>query len=255
MRKNEKKLSVKKVAMTAAVAAFVVSMDMVSFAGQWVQNNQGWWFDNGNGTWPASSWQWIDGNGDGIAECYYFDQSGYCLMNTTAPGGYQVNASGAWVVNGQVQTKYTGIANQVTNTEPKETLMLYDQKPVISQKFEKSESGVTNKEHESWPKVYVSRPLLSGMAYVEFYAGGEYQSFKAKVAPCDYPMSTWEKGEFVNFQVLGDEDDVLFEKEIDYKTGAFDIDVDITGQDTVAVYVLEGNIDVASVMLKEARFE
>ena len=69
-------------------AAMVVGMNVTVFEGGWINNDSGWWYDNGNGTWPASSWQWIDGNNDGIAECYYFDQYGYCLMNTTTPGGY-----------------------------------------------------------------------------------------------------------------------------------------------------------------------
>lgn len=34
-----------------------------------------------NGSYPVSAWKWIDGNNDGIAESYYFDQSGYVLMN------------------------------------------------------------------------------------------------------------------------------------------------------------------------------
>lgn len=31
-------------------------------AGTWKHDSTGWWYDYGNGTWPASSWQWIDGN-------------------------------------------------------------------------------------------------------------------------------------------------------------------------------------------------
>ena len=58
-------------------------------------------------------WQWIDGNGDGLKECYYFNQDdtnslglpqGAMLKNTTTPDGYTVNANGEWVVNGVVQT-------------------------------------------------------------------------------------------------------------------------------------------------------
>ena len=52
-----------------------------------------------------STWQWIDGNGDGVAECYYFNEKGYCLQNTAAPDGYMTNESGAWVADGVVQTK------------------------------------------------------------------------------------------------------------------------------------------------------
>ena len=51
-----------------AVAAFSSIMASSAMAGTWKQNNVGWWFDNGNGTYPASTWQWIDGNNDGIAD-------------------------------------------------------------------------------------------------------------------------------------------------------------------------------------------
>ena len=79
-----------------------VSMCFTSFAA-WVSDGNGWWFDNGNGTWPASCWLWVDGNQDGQAECYYFQQNGYIMLNSTTPDGYIVDASGAWVVDGVVQ--------------------------------------------------------------------------------------------------------------------------------------------------------
>lgn len=39
-----------------AVAAFSSIMVSSAMAGTWKQNNVGWWFDNGNGTYPASTW-------------------------------------------------------------------------------------------------------------------------------------------------------------------------------------------------------
>lgn len=69
------------------------------------ENQNKWWYDNGNGSYPSNCWQWIDGNGDGTAESYYFDHNGWLLTDTTTPDGYTVNASGAWVQNGVVQTK------------------------------------------------------------------------------------------------------------------------------------------------------
>lgn len=50
-------------------------------------------------------WQWVDGNSDGAAECYYFDSNGYMLESTVTPDGYMVNENGAWTVDGTVQTK------------------------------------------------------------------------------------------------------------------------------------------------------
>ena len=72
----------KKLRIVAATLGFAGALSMAAYAGAWAKNAQGWWYSNGDGTWPVNTWQWIDGNGDGVAECYYFDPSGYSLMNT-----------------------------------------------------------------------------------------------------------------------------------------------------------------------------
>lgn len=59
---------------------------------------------NDDGTYATSGWKWIDGNTDGVSECYYFDNNGYLISDTTIDG-YQINSDGAWIVNGVVQTK------------------------------------------------------------------------------------------------------------------------------------------------------
>lgn len=93
-----------------------------SFAG-WRSDGNGWWFDNGNGTWPASCWLWVDGNQDGQAECYYFQQNGYILTNASTPDGYTVDGNGAWVVNGVVQRRATGGAQIVRGSIATKVLM------------------------------------------------------------------------------------------------------------------------------------
>lgn len=90
-------------ALTAAMAA---SMGMTAFAGQWVQNTTGWWWQEDNGSYPVSQWKWLDGNKDGIYECYAFDANGYMYSNTTTPDGYTVNKDGAWTVGNSVQLKF-----------------------------------------------------------------------------------------------------------------------------------------------------
>lgn len=96
------------------IAAVTLAMTTLSagaaFASGWQKNDMGWWYGTNadNSAWHANGWQWVDGNGDGVAECYYFDANGYCLMNTTTPDGYKVDSNGAWLVNGAVQTKKTG---------------------------------------------------------------------------------------------------------------------------------------------------
>ena len=63
----------------------------------------------------AGQWQWQDVNGDGISECYYYDDNGAMLTNTTTPDGYTVDSNGAWVVNGVVQTQASGTASNTVN--------------------------------------------------------------------------------------------------------------------------------------------
>ena len=83
----------------------------------WVkgEGKNAWWFDFGNGDYFKSSWQWIDGNQDGIAECYCFDENGWMYENTTTPDGYTVNENGAWTVNNIVQTKTSDLIPKNTN--------------------------------------------------------------------------------------------------------------------------------------------
>lgn len=98
----------KKGMMTAAAAmVMAAAMSMTSIAAGWQKDDNGWRYGTNadNSTWYMGSWQWIDGNGDGIAESYFFDQNGYLLVNTTTADGFTVNADGAWVLNGVVQTK------------------------------------------------------------------------------------------------------------------------------------------------------
>lgn len=91
-----------KIGMLAAVFAALEAS--CAFAGQWQENSVGYWYQEDDGTYPVSEWKWIDGNGDGISECYYFDGAGYMASDTWIEGS-RVNQDGAWVVNGQVQVQ------------------------------------------------------------------------------------------------------------------------------------------------------
>ncbi len=75
-------------------------------AASWVQDYVGWWWQEDNCSYPVSQWKWLDGNKDGIYECYAFDSNGYIYTNTTTPDGYTVNADGAWTIGNSVQLKY-----------------------------------------------------------------------------------------------------------------------------------------------------
>ena len=94
-----------------ALSALTLSLIMVVpvFADNpvgWQKNETGWWYGtNATGTtWYHDGWQWIDGNKDGISECYYFAPNGYIVTNGKTPDGYDVNADGQWTINGVVQT-------------------------------------------------------------------------------------------------------------------------------------------------------
>ena len=78
--------------LTGLAATLLCSM--TAFAG-WRYDERGYWWDNGDGSYPANQWMWLDGNEDGISECYYFDGSGYMLSDTTTPDGYTVDKNGS----------------------------------------------------------------------------------------------------------------------------------------------------------------
>lgn len=108
----------KKGIMTATSVLLTFAMSIPTFGAGWQKNDFGWWYGTNaeNTTWYANEWQWIDGNGDGVAESYCFDANGYMYANTTTPDGYTVNADGAWTENGVVQTKAAGAAGTTSQT-------------------------------------------------------------------------------------------------------------------------------------------
>lgn len=99
--------------LPSLLCAFMSFVFLLSGTAQadWVkgESKNAWWFDFGNGDYFKSSWQWIDGNQDGIAECYCFDENGWMYENTITPDGYTVNENGAWTVSNIVQTKVSDL--------------------------------------------------------------------------------------------------------------------------------------------------
>lgn len=227
----------------AAVAAFSSIMVSSAWAGTWKQNNVGWWFDNGNGTYPASTWQWIDGNNDGIAECYYFDRAGYMLANTSTPDGYQVNASGAWVQNGVVQTKNLRANSQTTSSRPK--LFLFDVEPTY-RTFAHKEKNITVTDGETWTDTLNIYP--GGI--FEFSNEKGYTRLRAKVAP----QYSSEQNSCILI-VYGDNGSVLYRSDemVQGETEPFDIDIDISGQSKIQ-FTCSSKAG-ANLVIKSARFE
>lgn len=74
-----------------------------AYAGQWMQDSTGWWWQNDDGSYPYLACAWIDGNHDGVAENYCFDERGYLNMNPVEEG-LTVDENGALIYNGAVCT-------------------------------------------------------------------------------------------------------------------------------------------------------
>lgn len=113
-----KKNLLKKAVMLVLAGAMILGSAMTTYAAGWQKNDTGWWYgtNTDNTAWHANGWQWIDSNGDNIAECYYFDGNGYVLTSTVTPDGYIVNADGAWVNDNCVQTKVVDVSKTSSDT-------------------------------------------------------------------------------------------------------------------------------------------
>ena len=99
----------KKLYVSALTAMALSAMSVsAAFAGTWrtgASSPDSWWYDNGDGSYAANGWHWIDGNGDGVEECYCFDANGWLYTGTVTPDGFTVDANGAWTDGGSVRTR------------------------------------------------------------------------------------------------------------------------------------------------------
>ena len=57
--------------------AMIISFSFTAFAGQWMKDDVGYWWQEDDGSYPVDTFKWIDANGDTSAEGYYFDENGY----------------------------------------------------------------------------------------------------------------------------------------------------------------------------------
>ncbi len=70
------------------------------------QVNADWFYFDEQG-YMATGWKWLTG-ADGLTRCYYFNEvsdgtKGSLLRSTVTPDNYQVNGSGAWMIDGMEQ--------------------------------------------------------------------------------------------------------------------------------------------------------
>lgn len=222
----------------AAVTSMVMGASFMSYAGSWQNSANGWWWQNDDGTWPANTWQWIDGNGDGIAQCYYFNGEGICLMNTTTPDGSTVDGNGAWMVNGVIQTQ----AQQPAGADQKTVKANLFELPVEHAKFT-SEAILYTEHHvaggEDWyGSLWVGVPNTQSEQYVDYYLGGAYTTLRMKVVP-----------DTDNFRDFGDKGLDLYiqdqetGKQLAKKTGImnatnkFELEADVTGVQYLRIYL------------------
>lgn len=227
--------------LTMMVCAIVLSMTMSipACAGQWFSDGYGWKWMNDNGTISVNTWQWIDGNFDGIAECYCFNPWGYCLLNTITPDGHMVNASGAWTVNGVVQILPTfPVQNQVVNNAaaPVDVLAL---ETVDEKGFDIFSDGKTT-QGQKWLNVGCFSALYK--TWAEYYIGAQYTTLSFVYAPESgtHPEYTG------TFKVYGDNDKLLWKSgDINYKTSAQNVSINISGQQYIKFF-LESNADLFS---------
>ncbi|HJB07559.1 MAG TPA: hypothetical protein H9716_06780 [Candidatus Enterocloster faecavium] len=101
----------------AAGLALSVLISFPSYAGHWVHDKNGWWWQEEDKSYPRDTWKWLDGDGDCLAECYYFDRDGYLVSDSIVGKGYEVNEDGAWVEDGQVQQIIVPYGGNVIGTD------------------------------------------------------------------------------------------------------------------------------------------
>ena len=283
----------KGIKLVLSTAVFMAAFAVNAYAGRWVQDSTGWWYDWGNGSWPASSWQWIDGNSDGVAECYYFDRFGYCMINTTTPDNYQVNASGAWVEGGTVQTRNVGVqksSNSIktsnssiqksSETRKKEEEKKKEQQQQQTEEQQEEQREETQKTNQYGGKyLYDMNSILSryvnkydslvtnkenktvtrALGFVDYYDGYiEYVAGKkyTKLKATVAPAKdSWNERDRVVLQILGDGTELYVTPDIYYNTDMFDIEVDISGYDIIRIKKVTIDGGGNRVGLINARFE
>lgn len=188
-------------------AALAVSMNTTALAGWnydngdvvytdesgWHHDGTGWKFINPDtNIGIAGTWAFIDGNGDGIAEGYYFYDNGYLAVNTTIGSTY-VNENGAAVVNGAVDTfqqeKKTDFETGWIYGTYKDALLSTDRSAIFA------EVGWYSDDDSDYIRIYpesdYGRTLFSGV--MNFVEGSMY----------DYTVYDTETGDVLKIRYNG----------------------------------------------------
>lgn len=210
----------KKLCLMGATLVFTAMASLMVHAGTWKSDAYGWWYDNGNGEQCRSCWQWIDGNGDGIAECYYFNENGYCLMNTSTPDGFTVASSGAWIVDGVIQTK------SVPDKQNNSTATVSDKSSWKSLMGERAINGyVANEYAYNIRGKKVNAFWLQSDDKLVFALDKEFNELSFSYEP----SNTMRDDVTFTITITDDDGNIIYEKDdADYKTKET-VNVDVSG--------------------------
>ncbi len=82
---------------TLLLASAVSVLAAVPAHAAWEQSKDGddWYYSYGD-KYFTDGWAWIDANGDGDAQCFYFDAAGRLVTDSKTPDGSLVDADGCW---------------------------------------------------------------------------------------------------------------------------------------------------------------
>lgn len=239
----------KGIAVLAAAGCMALAMSVTAFAGQWKEDSKGWWYDNEDGTYPASCGKWIDGNGDGIAEYYYFNEKGYMLSGGMTPDGKTVTVDGKWIKEGTIQTRdAASIQNQNT--------LLTSVEPHGTKYFIRTPEASTDSKGITYIKpLVISCTEDKGNCYCEYDCGGYVRLRADKIALGN--GSTGSLAEEVIISVYdASSNKLLGSVTVTPDTEDGDLDVDIVGRSRIklSARITKGTGSSADVIFDNLRF-
>ena len=125
---------------------------------------------HGSGEKQSGGWMWIDADGNGAQECYYFDTNdGHMYVSTTTPDGYTVNEKGQWTVNGVVQTKARTNTTNTQTTENANNIPAYDPAGYLPNGLSKTAFLMANNTRDQ-NKVYGEIRVVTPDEYLTYIA-------------------------------------------------------------------------------------
>lgn len=101
----------KRKAFLVLTVLFVLLMPVTSYA-WWDMNVEGYKWILPDGSYAKNGWYWLDVQDNRLECCYYFDENGDNLRNTTTPDGYYVNIDGEWMDGDTVMTRLNTVSSE-----------------------------------------------------------------------------------------------------------------------------------------------